>query len=49
LMPTSGDPTTMRSFIEMKSMASHQASSTSMEKLILPITRGSIFEPSNKK
>jgi hypothetical protein len=30
-------------------MAGHQASSPSMKKLVLPITGGSSFEPSNKK
>jgi hypothetical protein len=33
----------------MKNMASHQASSASMEKLIQPSTGGSGFEPSNKR
>jgi hypothetical protein len=49
LAPTSEDLTTTTSFITSKSMASHQASSASMEKLTLPITGGSSFEPSNKK
>jgi hypothetical protein len=40
---------TMTSFITTKSIASHQASLASMEKLTLPITGCSSFEPSNKK
>jgi hypothetical protein len=39
----------MTSFIATKNMASHQASSDFMKKLILPIIRGSSFEPGNKK
>jgi hypothetical protein len=46
LLPTFGDLTTTTSFVTTKSMTNHQAS---MEKLTLPITRGSSFEPSNKK
>jgi hypothetical protein len=49
LAPTYDDLTTTTSFITSKSMASHQASSASMEKLTLSITGGSSFEPSNKK
>jgi hypothetical protein len=33
----------------MKSMVGHKALPPSLEKLVLPITRGSSFEPSNKK
>jgi hypothetical protein len=48
-MPTFGDLTTTTSFITTKSMASHQALLAFMEKLTLPITGGSSFEPNNKK
>jgi hypothetical protein len=48
-VPTSGDFTTTTSCITMKRMASHQASSSTLRKLVLPITRGSSFKPSNKK
>jgi hypothetical protein len=33
----------------MKNMASFNTSSASLKKFILPITRGSSYEPSNKK
>jgi hypothetical protein len=46
---TSGDLMTMTTFITTKSIAGHQASSASMEKLTRPITGGSSLEDSNKR
>jgi hypothetical protein len=49
LAPISSDLMTTTSYTTMKSMVSHQASSSKMEKLALPITGDSSFEPNNKK
>jgi hypothetical protein len=48
-VPTSSDFTTTRSYTMTKSMASHQASSSTLKKLVLPNTGGSSFELNNKK
>jgi hypothetical protein len=42
-------PTSYKFTATTKSVESPQASSSNMKKLVFPITRGSSFEPSNKK
>jgi hypothetical protein len=49
LAPTFGDLTTTTSYATMKSMEIHQVSSPKLEKLALPITWGSSFEPNDEK
>jgi hypothetical protein len=49
LAPTSGDFTTTTTCTTTKRTANRQASSSTLEKLVAPITWGSSFKPSNKK